>query len=65
MSPQRPKLPSEKTAQDLAQDAGFQLLVGQMRQARAAQARFAGRMAAVFTGAGIAAVYLVISSLSE
>lgn len=65
MTPQRPKLPSEKTAQDLAQDAGFQLLVGQMRAARAAQARFAGRMAAAFTGAGIAAVYLVISSLSE
>ena len=65
MSPQRPKRPSEKTAQDLAQDAGFQLLVGQMRQARAAQARFAGRMATVFTGAGIAAVYLIISSLSE
>ena len=59
------KLPSEKTAQDLARDAGFQLLVGQMRQARSAQARFAGRMAAAFTGAGIAAVYLVVSSLSE
>lgn len=65
MTSQRPKSPSEKTEQDLAQEAGFQLLVGQMRQARAAQARFAGRMAAVFTGAGIAAVYLILSSLSK
>ncbi len=65
MTPHRRKRPSEKTAQDLAQEAGFQLLVGQMRQARAAQARFAGRMAAVFTGAGVAAVYLILSSLSE